>query len=193
MVPLSASIFPTTHPLRDRATDLLVSLSPPHRSLVVILSACPSLPRRSSREENNNKRIRVARGKFLGPREGEESESREQQMTFAPVKRTYNDRFFFSSEREEADLSNFERIFRASTSFPRKFLDDTISSSSFIQTEEGEGVFEKVFRMLFYYHPECIDSTSLSNVEKLVFLRNKRTTSGRYSARRKFLRRITSM
>lgn len=118
MVPLSASIFPTTHPLRDRATDLLVSLSPPHRSLVVILSACPSLPRRSSREENNNKRIRVARGKFLGPREGEESESREQQMTFAPVKRTYNDRFFFSSEREEADLSNFElpQVFRASFS-----------------------------------------------------------------------------
>lgn len=188
MVPLSASIFPTTHPLRDRATDLLVSLSPPHRSLVVILSACPSLPRRSSREENNNKRIRVARGKFLGPREGEESESREQQMTFAPVKRTYNDRFFFS---REGGGRSFE--FRASTSFPRKFLDDTISSSSFIQTEEGEGVFEKVFRMLFYYHPECIDSTSLSNVEKFVFLRNKRTTSGRYSARRKFLRRITSM
>lgn len=56
-----------------------------------------------------------------------------------------DDRFFFSSEREEADLSNFERIFRASTSFPRKFLDDTISSSSFIQTEEGEGIFEKVY------------------------------------------------
>lgn len=39
-------------------------------------------------------------------------------MTFAPVKRTYNDRFFFSSEREEADLSNFElpQVFRASFS-----------------------------------------------------------------------------
>lgn len=116
MVPLSASIFPTTHPLRDRATDLLVSLSPPHRSLVVILSACPSLPRRSSREENNNKRIRVARGKFLGPREGEESESREQQMTFAPVKRTYNDRFFFSREgggrsfEFRTDLSSFHKF-----------------------------------------------------------------------------------
>lgn len=192
MVPLSASIFPTTHPLRDRATDLLVSLSPPHRSLVVILSACPSLPRRSSREENNNKRIRVARGKFLGPREGEESESREQQMTFAPVKRTYNDRFFFSREgggrsfEFRTDLSSFHK-FSAQVSRRYYFF------FFFHSDRRRGGNFRESLRLLFYYHPECIDSTSLSNVEKFVFLRNKRTTSGRYSARRKFLRRITSM